>query len=215
MAELGKSGAICGVVHATVEESGKKSGESGSEEAAEGITLTPKAPSATKPSKKRKASSPTTTETPLPKERATRSKAKQSESDLQKALAKSKKKRMDKGKGKVTESSKAVDVEEMEHVYQEDYTTMEAAEPSLAKKTRSALKSKQVRVFEDEEWSGEEKSESDGEQDKLTMFGKRKILKGRLLKDLMEPGMVRLVDTLAAQGWKDVVFQMDGRLARN
>ncbi|XP_070006801.1 uncharacterized protein [Nicotiana sylvestris] len=156
----------------------------------------------------KKASSPTTTETPLPKGRATRSRVKQSESDLQKALAKSKKKRIDKGKGKVAESSEAVEVEKMEQVHQEDHTTMEVqtpkpkktktsskksssvsktVEPSLAKRTRSVVKNKQVRISEDEEWSGEEESESDGEQDKLAKFGKRKNLKGRLLKDLMEP----------------------------
>ncbi|XP_070020853.1 uncharacterized protein [Nicotiana sylvestris] len=162
-------------------------------------TLTPKAPSAPKPSKKRKASSPTPTKTSLPKGRATRSRVKQSESDLQKALAESKKKRMDKGKGKVVESSENVDVEEMERFYQEKVTTVEvptpkpkkpktsskksssmfeAPETSLAKRTRSAVKSKQVRVSEDEEWSGDEESESGGEQDKLAMFGKRNFLKG-------------------------------------
>ncbi|XP_070029540.1 uncharacterized protein [Nicotiana sylvestris] len=220
----------------TVEESGKKLGGSGSGEAAEGLvnlssqgdepgtsveetladllkkvgasydpkkrrTPSPKAPSAPKPSNKRKASSPTPTETFLPKGRATRS--------------------------RVAESSEAVDVEEMEQVHQEKVKTVEvqtpkpkktktsskksssvseAPEPSLAKRTRSAVKSKQVRVSEDEEWSGDKESESDGEQDKLAMFGKRKFLKGSLLKDLVEPGMVRLVDTLAAQGWKDMVL---------
>ncbi|XP_070025636.1 uncharacterized protein [Nicotiana sylvestris] len=201
---------IYGVVQENVEESGKNSRGSGSGKAAEGLvnlssrgdepsssseetladllkkveasydpkkrrTPTPKAPSAPKPSKKRKASSPTTTELSLPKGIATRSRVKQSESDLQKALAESKKKRMAKGKGKVVESSEAADIEEMEQ------------------STRSAVKSKQVRVSEDEEWSGEEENETDGEQDKLSMFGKRNILKGRLLKDLVEPGMVRLV----------------------
>ncbi|XP_070018110.1 uncharacterized protein [Nicotiana sylvestris] len=127
----------------TVKESGKKSGGSSSGEVAEGLvnlssqgdepgsfieetlavrikkvgaSYDPKkrrTPSAAKPSKKRKVSSPTTTETPFPKGRATRSRVKQSESDLQKALDESKKKSMDKGKGKVAESSKAVDVEEM------------------------------------------------------------------------------------------------------
>ncbi|XP_019241822.1 PREDICTED: uncharacterized protein LOC109221838, partial [Nicotiana attenuata] len=37
---------------------------------------------------------------------------------------------------------------------------------------------------------------------------------GRLLKDLEERGMVRLLTSLEAQGWKDMVLQMDGRLAR-
>ncbi|XP_070009047.1 DNA polymerase delta subunit 3-like [Nicotiana sylvestris] len=184
---------ICGVEQENVEESGKKSGGSGSGKAAEGEadllkkigasydpnkrrTPTPKVPSAPKPSKKRKASSPTTTEISLPKGRTTRSRVKQSESDLQKALAESKKKKMAKGKGKVVESSEAVEVEEMEQVHQEEVPTVEVqtpkpkkpktsskksssmsevAEPSLAKRTRSAVKSKQVRISKDEEWSGE------------------------------------------------------------
>ncbi|XP_019228025.1 PREDICTED: uncharacterized protein LOC109209251 [Nicotiana attenuata] len=45
-------------------------------------TLTPKAPSTAKTTKKRKATSPTTTEIPLAKGRATRSKLKQSEEEL-------------------------------------------------------------------------------------------------------------------------------------
>jgi len=40
-------------------------------------------------------------------------------------------------------------------------------------------------------------------------------LKGRLLKDLVELGMGRLVDALATQGWKDMVLQIYGSLARN
>nr|XP_009761592.1 PREDICTED: uncharacterized protein LOC104213746 [Nicotiana sylvestris] len=61
------------------------------------------------------------------------------------------------------------------------------------KRTRSAVKAKQAKVLDDEEWSGEEEEEeeSDKEQDNC------------------------LVDSLAAQGWKDMVLQMDGRLARN
>ncbi|XP_019257635.1 PREDICTED: uncharacterized protein LOC109235841 [Nicotiana attenuata] len=90
-------------------------------------------------------------------------------------------------------------------------------ESSLAKRTRSAAKGKQVQVEEeeDEEWSEEDgEEESEQEQDRFVNFGKRKILKGRLLKDLEEPGMVRLLTSLEAQGWKDMVLQMDGRLAR-
>ncbi|XP_019262763.1 PREDICTED: uncharacterized protein LOC109240564 [Nicotiana attenuata] len=74
-------------------------------------TITTKAPSTAKPSKKRKASSPTTAEIPLPKGRATR--------------------------------------------------RSKAAEPSLAERIRSAVKNKPVRIAEDEEWSGEDESESD------------------------------------------------------
>nr|XP_016447544.1 PREDICTED: mediator of RNA polymerase II transcription subunit 1.1-like [Nicotiana tabacum] len=193
-----------------VEESGKKSEGSGFGEAAEGLvnlstqkdepssstketladllkkvgasydpkkcrTPTTKTPSVPEPSTKRKASPLSITEFPLQKGRAIRNRVRQSESDLQKALDESKKKRLTKGKGKVTESSEEVDVEEMEQAF----------EPSLAKRTRSTVKGKQVRISKDEEWSGEEVEDSDGEKDKLSMFGKRKILKGRLLKDLV------------------------------
>ncbi|XP_070011808.1 uncharacterized protein [Nicotiana sylvestris] len=213
--------AICGVVQENVEESGKKLVGSGSGKAVKGLvnlsaqgdepgssteetladllkkvgasynpkkrrTSTQKAPSSPKPSRKRKAYSPTPTETSLPKERATRSREKVTTVKVQTPKLKKSK----------TASKKSSSVSE-------------ATEPSLAKRTRSAVKSKQVRVSEDEEWSEEEEDESDGEQDKLAKFGKRKSLKGRLLKDLVEPGMMRLVDALAAQGWKDMVLQMD------
>ncbi|XP_019238649.1 PREDICTED: uncharacterized protein LOC109218728 [Nicotiana attenuata] len=90
------------------------------------------------------------------------------------------------------------------------------AEPVLAKRTRSAAKGKQVKIAEeDDEWSEDEGDESEKEHDRYAMFGKRKILKGRLLKDLEEPGMIRLLTALEAQGWKDMVLHMDGKLARN
>ncbi|XP_070015797.1 uncharacterized protein [Nicotiana sylvestris] len=159
-------------------------------------TPTTKAPNVPKPSKKRKASSPTPTASSLPRGRATRSKVKQSEDDLQRALEESKKKRKNKGKGKIAESSEVVEKEEMELVHQE-----------RAKRTRSAVKTKQSKVSDDDDWSGkEEENNFEKEQDKLAIFGRRKILKGRLLKDLVEPGMMRLVDALAAQGWKDMVL---------
>ncbi|XP_070015303.1 uncharacterized protein [Nicotiana sylvestris] len=128
---------------------------------------TPKAPNVAKPSKKRKTSSPKPTISSMPKGRATRSRVKQSEADLQKALEESKKKKMEKGKGKVAESSKVVGEEEMELVHQERGTTVEvptpkpkksktsskksssvpvSTEPSLAKRTRSAVKAKQAKV---------------------------------------------------------------------
>ncbi|XP_070025314.1 uncharacterized protein [Nicotiana sylvestris] len=196
---------------------------------------TPKAPNVPKSSKKRKATSPTPTASSVPRGRATRSRVKHSEAYLQKALEESKKKKKDKGKGKVAESLEAVEEEEIELFHQERDTTVEVptpkpkkpktsskksssmpitAEPTLAKRTRSVVKAKQTKVSDDDDWSGEE-DESEKEQDKLAIFGKRKILKGRLLKDLVEPGMMRLVDFLAAQGWKDMVLQMEGRLARN
>ncbi|XP_070010257.1 uncharacterized protein [Nicotiana sylvestris] len=218
--------AICGVEQENVEESGKNTqgdepGSSTGETLADLLkkvgasydpkkrrTPTPKALSAPKPSKKRKVSSPTTTKTSLPKGRATRSRVKQSESDLQKALAESKKKRMAKGKGKVAESLEAVEVEEMEQVYREEVPTVEVQTP---KPKSPKLPPRSLPLGEEEE----EEDKSNGEQDKLAMFGKRKILKGRLMKDLVESGMMRLVEALAAQGRKDMVLQMDGRLARN
>ncbi|XP_019245206.1 PREDICTED: uncharacterized protein LOC109225070 [Nicotiana attenuata] len=181
-------------------------------------TPTPKASSTARTTKKRKAASPTTTDIPLPKRRATRSKLKQSEDELQKAMEESKKKIMDKGKAKVAEPVEAIDVDEMDPVHQGEHVTVEVqtpkpkktkssskksssvskfAEPSsLAKRTRSAVKAKQVKITEEEDWSGEEASESDNEQDKLAKFGKRTILKGKLMKDLEKPGIVLLVDAL-------------------
>ncbi|XP_070002267.1 uncharacterized protein [Nicotiana sylvestris] len=198
------------------EESGMKSGGSGSGEVAEGLvhlstqrdepipsteeilanilkkvgasydpkkrrTPTTKAPNVPKPSKKRKASSPTHTTSSLPRGRATRRKVKQSEADLQRALEESKKKRKDKGKGKIAESSEAVEEEEMELVHQERGTTVEVLtpkpknpkksssvpmtdEPTLAKRIRSAIKTKQSKVSDDDNWSGEEE-ENDSEKE--------------------------------------------------
>ncbi|XP_070025656.1 uncharacterized protein [Nicotiana sylvestris] len=146
---------------------------------------TPKAPNVPKPSKKRKPSFPKPTASSMPKGRATRTRVKQSEADLQKALEESKKKKMEKGKGKVAESSEVVEEEEMELVYQERGTTVEvltlkptksktsskksfsvpvSAEPSLAKRTRSAVKAKQAKVPDDEEWSGEEEEEEESKK---------------------------------------------------
>ncbi|XP_070002568.1 uncharacterized protein [Nicotiana sylvestris] len=195
--------AICGVAQDRLDESGMKSGGSGSGEAAEGLVhiskqrdepvssteetladllkkvgasydpkkrkaTTPKAPNVPKPSKKRKASSPTPIASLEPRGRATRSRVKQSEADLQKALEESKKRKKDKGKGKVVESSEVVEEEEMELVHQERGTTVEvptpkpkkpktsskksfsvhvAAKPTLAKRTRSAVKDKQTKVL--------------------------------------------------------------------
>ncbi|XP_070055297.1 uncharacterized protein [Nicotiana tomentosiformis] len=74
-----------------------------------------------------------------------------------------------------------------------------SAKPStLAKRTRSAMKSRKVKVVEEEE-SGEEE-ESDEEKDKTVKFGKRTILKCRLLRDLEEEGMMMLLEKLQLQG---------------
>nr|XP_016474437.1 PREDICTED: uncharacterized protein LOC107796206 [Nicotiana tabacum] len=83
---------------------------------------------------------------------------------------------------------------------------------TLARRTRSTRKSRKVQVVEEEE--SEEEEETDEEQDKMEKFGKRTILKGRLLGDLEGEGMVMLLEKLELQGWKDMVFQMEGRLAR-
>ncbi|XP_070008181.1 protein pxr-1-like [Nicotiana sylvestris] len=143
-------------------------------------TPTPKTPSIAKTTKKRKAASPTITDFSLPKRRATRSKLKQSEEELQKAMEESKKKRMDKGKVKVAELVESVDVDEMDPVHQGKHVTVEVEvqtpkpkkTKTSSKKTRSAVKAKQVKITEEEDWSGEEEDESDNEQDKLAKFGK-------------------------------------------
>ncbi|XP_070017313.1 uncharacterized protein [Nicotiana sylvestris] len=128
-----------------VEESGKKSGGSGFGEAAEELVNL---------STYGDEPSSSTEETLADLLKMFGSYKKQSESDLQKALAESKKKKLAKGKGKVTESSEDVEVDKME----------QAAEPSLAKRTWSAVKGKKVKISEDEEWSGEEvEDDSDGE----------------------------------------------------
>ncbi|XP_019253883.1 PREDICTED: uncharacterized protein LOC109232574 [Nicotiana attenuata] len=194
-----------------------------------------KTPAASKPTKKSKQSPPKS----IPRIRATRSRVRESEVELKKALEESKKKRKEKGKAKIGESSEAVveeEEEEMEQVHLERSTTVEVpttksegtrtsakkpskpvpAEHVLAKRTRSAAKGKQVKIAEeDDKWSEDEGDESEKEQDRYAMFGKRKILKGRLLKDLEEPGMIRLLTALEAQGWKVMVLHMDGKLARN
>ncbi|XP_070023118.1 uncharacterized protein [Nicotiana sylvestris] len=215
--------AICGVAQDRLDESGMKSGGSGwaSYDPKKRKAIASKVLNVPKPSKKRKASSPTPTASSVPRGRATRSRVKQSEANLQKALEESKKKKKDRGKGKVAESSEAFEEEEMELVHQERGTTMEvttpkpkkpktsskksssvpiAAEPTLAKRTRAAVKAKQTKVSDDDDWSREqeEDDEYEKEQDKHDIFGRRKILKGRLLKDLVGPGIMRLVDSLAA-----------------
>ncbi|XP_070005055.1 uncharacterized protein [Nicotiana sylvestris] len=134
-------------------------------------TPTPKAPSTAKTTKKRKATSPTTSKIPLPKGRATRSKLKKSEDELQKSMAKSKKKRMDKGKDKdehVTLEVQTPKPKKTKTSSKKSSSVSRATEPSsLAKRTRSTVKAKQVKITEEEDWSGE----SDYEQDKLAKFG--------------------------------------------
>ncbi|XP_070028790.1 uncharacterized protein [Nicotiana sylvestris] len=223
--------AICG----GIEEGGNKSGGSGSGEAAEGLvhlskqqdepgssveeTLVDllkrvgasydpkkrkasiqKAPTASKPTKESKMSSPKPTVPSVPKGRATRSRVRQSEAELQKALEESKKKRKETGKAKAVESFEVAEEEEeeMELVRQERGKTVEVPRP---KPKRAKASSK--------------KSFSEPVSDEPSLAKRtRSAVKGRLLRDLDEPGMRRLVDALAAQGWKDMVFEMDGRLAR-
>ncbi|XP_070009736.1 uncharacterized protein [Nicotiana sylvestris] len=76
--------------------------------------FTQKAPTASKPTKKSKMSSPKPTVPSVPKGRATRSRVRQSEVELQKALEESKKKKKEKGKSKAVESSEVAEEEEEE-----------------------------------------------------------------------------------------------------
>ncbi|XP_070005240.1 protein pxr1-like [Nicotiana sylvestris] len=185
--------AICGVAQDRLDKSGMKLGGSGSGEAAEGLVHL---------SKKRDKPVSSTKETLVdllkrvgasynPKKRkATTPKA-------QNALEESKKRKKDKGKRKIAESSEAIEEEEMELVHQERGTTVEvptpkpkkpktsskksssvpvAAEPTLAKRTRSAVKAKQTKVSDDGDWSGEEEDddESEKEKDKLAILAEEK-----------------------------------------
>ena len=86
-------------------------------------------------------------------------------------------------------------------------TKTKSAEPStLTKRTRYTLKSRKVKIVEEEEWSGEEEEEYDTEKDKMVKFGKRTILKGRILRDFEEECMLILLEKLQVQGWKDMVL---------
>ncbi|XP_070055141.1 uncharacterized protein [Nicotiana tomentosiformis] len=186
--------------------------------------------------KKRKVASSIPIETPPTRGRATRSQKKQSEAELENALEESKRKVVAKGKKKVVEPVEAVEIEEMDLVLhdEEEAEKMEVVTPkakkiktsikksfskinstgpsTLAKRTRFALKYRKVKIVEEEE--EEEEEESDAEKDKMVKFGKRTILKGRLLRNLEEEKMVMLLEKLQLQGWKDMVLQMDGKLAR-
>nr|XP_009803926.1 PREDICTED: uncharacterized protein LOC104249244 [Nicotiana sylvestris] len=90
-------------------------------------------------------------------------------------MEESTKKRMDKGKAKVAEPIEAFDVDEMDPVHQGEHVTVKVqtpkpkntktspkksssvsktAEPSLAKRTRSDVKAKKVKITKEEDWSG-------------------------------------------------------------
>nr|XP_016465685.1 PREDICTED: uncharacterized protein LOC107788522 [Nicotiana tabacum] len=266
--------AICRAEPDKVEEIVKKTGESGSGEAIEGLvnlgqkvdepgssvkeTLTnllTKVGDSYNPKKKRKSMVKTpgtardnnkmkvtpfdSIEIPPTRGRATRCQLKKNKEVMQKASEEGKKKRLDKGMKKVGEPVEAVDVDEMDLVHQDEDVNTEVGfqtpnpkkaktsskkstpmpkfvDPSTrVKKTRSIVKPKQVKIAEEEEWSGEEEDELDIEKDKMAKFGKRTILKSRIPKDLEEEGMVLLLKKLEVQSWKDIVFQMDGRLARD
>ncbi|XP_070034568.1 intracellular protein transport protein USO1-like [Nicotiana tomentosiformis] len=250
---------VWGEKSAGIEESVKKTGGSGSGEAAEGlvqlgknvdepvsseqetlINLLKRVTESYNPKKKvsSKAKTPGTARAKK-KGRTTRSQLKQNEAELEKALEESRTKVVAKGKKKMGEHVEAVDINEMDLVLRDEDETKEAevvtpkakkaktstkksvseskpTKPStLEKRTRSAVKSRKVKIAEEEEWSGEEEDDSNTEKDKMAKFGKRTILKGRLLRDLEEQGMVLLLEKLQLQGWRDMVLQLDGRLARN
>ncbi|XP_019234484.1 PREDICTED: nucleolin-like [Nicotiana attenuata] len=165
--------------------------------------------------KKRKATSSISVETPPTRGRATRNQKKQSEAELERASKESKQKAAAKGKKKVSEPIEAIEIEEMDlvlHDKDKEEETVDAEPSTLAKRTGSSRKSRKVQVVEEED--SEEEEEIDEEQDKMVKFGKRTILKDRLLRDLEEEGMVMLLEKLEIQGWKDMVLRMEGKLAR-
>nr|XP_016486503.1 PREDICTED: uncharacterized protein LOC107806784 [Nicotiana tabacum] len=222
---------IWGEEFATIEEDVRKTGGSGSGEATEGLvqlgknvdkhvpsehetlanllkrvtaSYNPKkkrssgvnTPGTARENKKRKAASSIPVEIP-----PTRNQKKQSEAELKKALEESKRKVAAKGKKKVLipKAKKA------KTSTKKSVSKSKCIEPStLAKRTRSVVKSRKVKITEEEEWSGEEEDDddddSDAEKDKTVKFGKRTILKGRLLRGLEEEGMVKLFEKLQLQG---------------
>ncbi|XP_070039918.1 uncharacterized protein [Nicotiana tomentosiformis] len=152
------------------------------------------------------------------RERTTRSQKKQSEANMKKALAESAKRVVAKKKKKVGETSKAIQINEMDLDLQdedeiEEKKSQEKASAVedfvLSKRTRSATKAKKIQVLEQES-----EEETGNEQDKLVKFQKRTIMKVRLLLDVEEEGMVLLLEKLELQGWKDMVLQLEKRLAK-
>ncbi|XP_070003438.1 protein PXR1-like [Nicotiana sylvestris] len=131
-----------------------------------------------------------------------------------KALKESKRKVIAKGKKKVVEPVEAVEIEEMDLVLHDEEVEVvtpkakkiknsknkspsktKSAEPStLARRTKSTIKSRKVKLEEEED--SEEKEEPNAEKDKIVKFGKRTILKGRLLRELEEEGMMMLLEKL-------------------
>ncbi|XP_070056343.1 uncharacterized protein [Nicotiana tomentosiformis] len=144
-----------------------------------------KIPGTARANNKRKAAPSDSTENPPTRGRATRSQLKQNEADLQKHLEESKRKAVAKGKKKMAEPVEAVDVDEMDLVHQDkdvieevevqtpkpkkaktstkkSISMSKSVEPStLAKRTRYAVKTKQVKIVKEEECSGEEEEEEE------------------------------------------------------
>ncbi|XP_070025570.1 CAX-interacting protein 4-like [Nicotiana sylvestris] len=184
-----------------------------------------KTPSTARENKKRKVSPSITVEIPPTRGRSTRSQKKHNEAELEKSLEESRRKAVAKGKKKMSEPVEAVDIDEMNLVLQDEDETEEVGvltpkprkaktsskkfisesksveQSTLEKRTRSTVKSRKVKFVEEEE------DDSDAEKDKLAKFGKRIILKGKLLRDLEEEGMVLLLEKLQLQSWKDTVFR--------
>nr|XP_016486999.1 PREDICTED: transcription initiation factor IIE subunit alpha-like [Nicotiana tabacum] len=193
-----------------------------------------KIPGTARAHKKRKTASSIPVETPPTRGSATRSQKKSSEAELERALEKSKRKADAKGKKKVSEHVEAIEIEGMDLVLHDEdgaeevevmtpkakkrktskkkspSKTVDVKLSTLAKRTRSAVKSRKVQVVKEEE--SEEEEEADEEREKMVNFGKRTILKGRLLKHLEEEGMAMLIEKIELQGWKDMVLQVEGRL---
>ncbi|XP_070046993.1 uncharacterized protein [Nicotiana tomentosiformis] len=137
-------------------------------------------PGTARANKKRKAAFSIPVEIPPTRGRPTRSQKKQSEAELGKTLEESKIKDASKGKKKVSDPVEAVEIDEIDLILRDEDETEEvevltpkakkaktstkksvskskSVEPStLAKRTRSAVKSRKVKITEEEKWSGEE-----------------------------------------------------------
>ncbi|XP_070018050.1 protein pxr1-like [Nicotiana sylvestris] len=164
------------------EESVREIEESGSGEVVEGLVRLGKNVQEPIPAnKKRKGTLSIPVETPPTRGGAIRSQKKQSDAELEKTLEESKKKDVAKVKKKAVEPVEVVEIDEMDLVFrnEEDTEEMEvvtpkakkaktstkksvsktkSAEPStLAKRARSALKSRKVKRMNEEEWWGRRK----------------------------------------------------------
>ncbi|XP_070046489.1 uncharacterized protein [Nicotiana tomentosiformis] len=150
-----------------------------------------KIPGTARANKKRKAASSIPVETPPTRGIDTRSQKNQSEVELEKALEESKRKADAKGKKKVSEPVEAVEIENMDLVLRdEDKAEEEEVATPNTKKKPSTLTKKTKSAMKSRKVKVVEEEESEEEEINEEQDKKESL------------------------GWKDMVLQMAGRLAR-